>query len=274
MFSGCRSALLVCCLLVLWDMSANARELRVCADPNNLPFSNERGDGFENKIVELVASDLDAKLRYTWWAQRRGFIRNTLDAQLCDLVAGTITGLPMLRSTAPYYRSSYVFVSRPDNHEIMSFDDPALRTAKIGIHLIGDDGFNVPPAHALARRGIVSNVRGYSIYGDYREKSPPSRLIEAVSNGEIDVAIAWGPLGGYFAALQSPPLRIREIIPSTDGQLPMTYEIGMGVRGGDVTLQQELDAILVRRQPEILAILSKFHVPQVEPPQRVLEPGR
>src|SRR4051794_21677161 len=96
MFSGCRSALLVCCLLVLWDMSANARELRVCADPNNLPFSNERGDGFENKIVELVASDLDAKLRYTWWAHRRGFIRKTLDAELCDLVAGTSAGLPTL----------------------------------------------------------------------------------------------------------------------------------------------------------------------------------
>jgi len=252
-------------------MSANARELRVCADPNNLPFSNERGDGFENKIVELVASDLDAKLRYTWWAQRRGFIRNTLDAQLCDLVAGTIAGLPTLRSTAPYYRSSYVFVSRPGNHEITSFDDPALRTAKIGIHLIGDDGFNVPPAHALASRGIVSNVRGYSIYGDYREKSPPSRLIEAVSNGEIDVAIAWGPFGGYFAALQSPPLQIREIIPSTDGQLPMTYEIAMGVRRRDETLQQELDAVLERKQAGIAAILSKFYVPQVEPPQRVLE---
>ena len=272
MFSGCRSAFLGCCLLALWDVSASARELRVCADPNNLPFSNGRGDGFENKIVELVADDLDAQLHYTWWAQRRGFIRNTLGAHLCDLVAGTIAGLPMLRSTAPYYRSSYVFVSRPDNHEITSFDDPALRTAKVGIHLIGDDGFNVPPAHALARRGIVSNVRGYSIYGDYREKSPPSRLIEAVSLGEIDVAIAWGPLGGYFAALQSPPLRIREIIPSPDGQLPMTYQIGMGVRRGDVTLQQELDAILVRKQPEILTILSKFHVPHVEPPQPVLEP--
>jgi mxaJ protein len=274
MFSGCRSTLLVCCLLALWDISANARELRVCADPNNLPFSNERGDGFENKIVELVAGDLDAQLHYTWWAQRRGFIRNTLGAHLCDLVAGTIAGLPMLRSTAPYYRSSYVFVSRPDHHEITSFDDPALRTAKIGVHLIGDDGFNVPPAHALASRGIVSNVRGYSIYGDYREKSPPSRLIEAVSSGEIDVAIAWGPLGGYFAALQSPPLRIREIPPSTDGQLPMTYEIAMGTRREDARLQQELDAVLQRKQAEIVAILSKFHVPQVEPSQRVLEMRR
>jgi mxaJ protein len=271
MFFGCRSALPVCCLLALWNMSANARELRVCADPNNLPFSNERGDGFENKILEVVAADLDAQLHYTWWAQRRGFIRNTVGAHLCDLIAGTIAGLPMLRSTAPYYRSSYVFVSRPGHHEIASFDDPALRAAKIGIHLIGDDGFNVPPAHALAGRGIVSNVRGYSIYGDYREKSPPSRLIEAVSNGEIDVAIAWGPLGGYFAALQSPPLRIKEILPSTDGELPMTYEIAMGVRRGDETLQQELDAVLVRKQREIVAILSKFHVPQVEPPERVLE---
>ena len=113
MFSGCRSALVVCFMLALWNTLANARELRVCADPNNLPFSNKRREGFENKIVELVAGDLDAQLHYTWWAQRRGFIRNTLGAHLCDLVPGTIAGLPMLRTTAPYYRSSYVFVSRP-----------------------------------------------------------------------------------------------------------------------------------------------------------------
>jgi mxaJ protein len=274
MFSGCRSAVVLCFMLALWNTMATARELRICADPNNLPFSNERREGFENRIVELLAHDLGANVHYTWWAQRRGFIRNTLGAQLCDLIPGTIAGVSMLRTTAPYYRSSYVFVSRPDTPEITSFDDPTLRTAKIGVHLIGDDGFNVPPAHALASRGIVGNVRGYSLYGDYREVSPPSHLIEAISSGEIDVGIAWGPLGGYFGALQTLPLRITPVQPAIDGGVPMTYAIAMGVRRGDQALQRELDATLVHKRLDIDAILAQFHVPRIDPPHDARESGQ
>jgi mxaJ protein len=274
MFSGCRSAVVLCFMLALWNTMATARELRICADPNNLPFSNERREGFENRIVELIAGDLGANVHYTWWAQRRGFIRNTVGAQLCDLIPGTIAGVSMLRTTAPYYRSSYVFVSRPGTPEITSFEDPTLRTAKIGVHLIGDDGFNVPPAHALASRGIVGNVRGYSLYGDYREVSPPSHLIEAISSGEIDVGIAWGPLGGYFGALQTPPLRITPVQPAIDGGVPMTYAIAMGVRRGNEALQRELDAILVHKRPDIDAILAQFHVPRIDPPHDARESGQ
>jgi mxaJ protein len=274
MFSGCRSAVVLCFMLALWNTMATARELRICADPNNLPFSNERREGFENKIVELIAQDLSANVQYTWWAQRRGFIRNTLGAQLCDLIPGTIAGMPMLRSTAPYYRSSFVFVSRPGTPEIASLDDPTLRTAKIGVHLIGDDGFNVPPAHALASRGIVGNVRGYSLYGDYREVSPPSHLIEAISDGEIDIGIAWGPLGGYFAALQTPPLRITPVRPAVDSGLPMTYAIAMGVRPEDQALQHELDAVLIRKRQDIDAILAQFQVPRIDPPRSATESGQ
>jgi mxaJ protein len=133
MFSGCRSAVVLSCVVALWNTVASARDLRICADPNNLPFSNEGREGFENKIVELIAQDLGANVHYRWWAQRRGFIRNTVGAQLCDLIPGTIAGIPMLRTTAPYYRSSYVFISRPGTPEITSFDDPTLRTAKIGL---------------------------------------------------------------------------------------------------------------------------------------------
>src|SRR3954467_10608712 len=208
MSSACRNRLVAIMLVALATSAANARELRVCADPNNLPFSNEHLEGFENKIAALIAEELHADVSYTWWAQRRGFVRNTLKANDCDLVAGTAQGPPMVAPTKPYYRSTYVFVTRPDTREVTSFDDPALRSLKIGVHLIGDDGFNVPPAHALARRGIVANVRGYSIYGDYAEPNPPARLIDAVATGEIDVAVAWGPLAGYFAGLQQPPLRV------------------------------------------------------------------
>jgi mxaJ protein len=260
--------------IVLLASAAQARELRVCADPNNLPFSNERLEGFENKIVELIAKELGADVHYTWWAQRRGFIRNTLKANACDFTAGTVAGLPMLRSTKPYYRSTYVFVTRRDMPEITSLDDPALRTLKVGVHLIGDDGFNVPPAHALARRGIVTNVRGYSLYGDYSDENPPARLVEAVATGDIDVAIAWGPLGGYFAGLQSPALRVTPVHPAADGPLPMTFAIAMGVRRDDETFRQEIEAVLARKRHDIDAILSEFRVPRTEAVQTVIGPAQ
>jgi mxaJ protein len=265
MSSGCRSALLIIALLLGGANGAAGRDLRVCADPNNMPFSNNRGEGMENKIVELIAQELGAMVQYTWRAQRRGFVRNTLNAGACDLVAGTAEGIDMLRTTAPYYRSTYVFVSRPDLSPIMSLDDPRLRTLKIGVHLIGDDGYNVPPAHALARRGIVENVRGFSLYGDYRQESPPARLIDAVVSGEIDVAIAWGPLGGYYAALQDPPLQVSPVRPQRDDAFPMTYAIAMGVRRSDKDLLIAIDQALGRKRHEIEAVLTRFHVPQIEP---------
>jgi mxaJ protein len=272
MSSGCRSTLVALALLALATGCASARELRVCADPNNLPFSNDRLEGFENKVIELIAHELDSDVQYTWRAQRRGFIRNTLTANACDVTAGTVAGLPMLKSTKPYYRSTYVFLTRQGLPQITSLDDPALRTLKVGVHLIGDDGFNVPPAHALARRGIVENVRGYSLYGDYRDENPPARLIKAVADGDIDVAIAWGPLGGYFAAQHSPPLRVTPVTPALDGPLPMTFAIAMGVRRGDEALRQDIEAVLARRQVEIETILSGYHVPLVRAPQTAAGP--
>jgi mxaJ protein len=269
---ACRSVLVIAMTLAL-SVGASARELRVCADPNNLPFSNDRLEGFENKIAALIGEELHADVTYTWWAQRRGFVRNTLKANDCDLVAGTAQGPPMVAPTKPYYRSTYVFVTRPDTPEITSLDDPALRSLKIGVHLIGDDGFNVPPAHALAERGIVSNVRGYPIYGDYREPNPPARLIEAVSSGAIDVAIAWGPLGGYFAAQQNPPLRVTPVQPAVDGPFPMTFAISMGVRRDNPAFKQEIQDILDRRRADIDAILDAFHVPRARAEQ-VAEPRR
>jgi mxaJ protein len=271
MSSACRNGLGAIMLVALATSAANARELRVCADPNNLPFSNEHLEGFENKIAALIAEELHADVAYTWWAQRRGFIRNTLKANDCDLVAGTAFGPPMLAATKPYYRSSYVFVTRPDTPEITSLDDSTLRSLKIGVHLIGDDGFNVPPAHALAQRGIVANVRGYTLYGDYREPNPPARLIEAVASGAIDVAIAWGPLGGYFAALQNPPLRVTPMHPSVDGPFPMTFAISMGVRRDHPAFKQEMEEVLQRRRTDVDAILDAFHVPRVRSDQ-VAEP--
>lgn len=243
---------------------AQARTLRVCADPNNLPFSNERGEGFENRIVTLLAEELGATVEYTWWAQRRGFLRNTLKAGLCDLVPGLPKELEGVRTTAPYYRSSYVFVTRADGARIASFDDPALHALTIGVQLVGDDGWNTPPAHALSRRGIIRNLRGYSLYGDYRQPNPPARIIAAVAEREVDAAVAWGPLAGYFATRQRAPLLVTPVQPQSDARLPMVWDIAMGVRPDDAALQGEIDSALARRRGDVDAILSAYGVPRVD----------
>jgi mxaJ protein len=237
----------------------------VCADPNNLPFSNERQEGFENKIAELVAHDLNAKIRYAWWAQRRGFVRNTLNARECDLLIGVPSSFERTSTTIPYYRSTYVFVTRRDRRiKISSFDDPVLRKLRIGVQMIGDDFTNTPPAHALSKRNIIQNVRGYSVYGDYRQPNPPARIIDAVVKGDVDVAIAWGPLAGYFARRAPVALEITPVSPQIDlPYLPFVFDISMGVRRGDNALRDQLNAIIARRRGEIDRILTHYGVPRV-----------
>jgi quinoprotein dehydrogenase-associated probable ABC transporter substrate-binding protein len=249
------------------------RVLRITADPNNLPFSNDKRAGFENKIAELVAHELDATLQYSWRAQRRGFFRETLKEGRADLVLGVPAHFDMALTTAPYYRSSYVFIYRKDrNLRLHSLDDPALHKLKIGVQMIGSDETNTPPAHALAHRGIVDNVVGYTLYGDYRDSNPPARIVEAVVKGDVDVAVVWGPLAGYFAKQASIPLEVVPVSPAADPNLPFTFSIAMGVRKGDKPLHDEIDAILQRKHKEIDAILDEYGVPRVsDPPKQVAE---
>jgi quinoprotein dehydrogenase-associated probable ABC transporter substrate-binding protein len=240
-------------------------ELRVCADPNNMPFSNEKAEGFENKIAELVARDLGTTLRFVWRPQRRGYVRNTLNSGACDLIVGVPSDFDPVRTTRPYYRSTYVFVQRADRgHQVTSLDDSLLRRLKIGIHLIGTDYANPPAAHALAARGIIDNVAGYMIYGDYSEANPPARLIEAVAKGDVDVAVVWGPLAGYFAKHQPVPLTIAPVPPTSDlsGQ-QWTFAIAMGVRRQDQGLAAALDDILDSERVNIRKILDEYGIPIV-----------
>ena len=265
--------------MVLMSEKAAARELRVCADPNNLPFSNAQMEGFENKIVDLVARELDATVAYTWWPQRRGFIRNTLKAGDCDLVSGIASGIEMLRPTRPYYRSGFAFVTRADGPQVSSLDDPVLRQVKIGVPLVGEDGSSTPPGHALAKRGIIDNVQGYMIYGDYRDRNPASEIMKAVASCEIDVAIVWGPMAGYFAAREDVPLRLKLVEPRIDGpRLPMVFDISMGVRKEDRALRDEIDEALVRHKRQIDQILDDYNVPRLDDTGREIsaasaEPG-
>jgi quinoprotein dehydrogenase-associated probable ABC transporter substrate-binding protein len=274
MCSGCRAATLagIAVLLIVCPLHAGATAvppaslLRVCADPNNLPFSNQAGEGFENALARLVARDLHRSVQYTWWPQRRGFIRNTLSGGSCDVVMGVPSSFERVLATRPYYRSAYVFVSRRHDHlHLTSLDDPRLRRLRLGLHVIGDDYNNVPPAEALASRGIVGNITGYSIYGDYSTPNPPRVLIDAVARGDIDVAIAWGPLAGFFARRQQVLLDLVPVSPQVDTPLlPMAFDIAMGVRRGDTTLRDALDEVIVRRRHEIRALLDRFGVPIVD----------
>jgi mxaJ protein len=268
MSSLCRRTLALLALVALAGAPALAEEkahvLRACADPNDLPFSNDREQGFENRIVRLIAADLGRDLECAWWPQRRGFIRNTLNANRCDVVAGVPAEYEPTLTTRPYYRSTYVALTRRDRGlRVTSVNDARLRELRIGVQMIGDDFANTPPAHALSRRGIVDNVRGYLVYGNYAEANPSARIVRAVSSGEIDLALVWGPLAGYFAALEDPPLAVTPLAASADDGLPFAFDVAIGVRKPDRTLRDLLDGVLARRKSDIDRILAEYHVPRL-----------
>jgi mxaJ protein len=242
------------------------RTLTACADPNNLPFSNRAGQGFENKLAELIASDLHAQLKYIWWAQRRGYVRNTLNERSCDFWPGIASNVEMVATSRPYYRSSYVFVTRKGaDLKGLTLDDPRLKTLSIGVQMVGNDATNTPPAHALATRGIIANVRGYMLYGDYREPNPPAEIVKAVARGDVDVALVWGPLAGFFAAQSPVPLRLEPVTPwFADQQWPMQFDVSVGVQKDNQKLLHEIDRILARRSCEIRRLLDSYHVPVVK----------
>jgi quinoprotein dehydrogenase-associated probable ABC transporter substrate-binding protein len=237
-----------------------AKQLRVCADPNNLPFSNDKLEGFENKLAELVARELGALATYTWWPDRRGFIRNTLRAELCDVVMGVPNGYDLVRWTTPYYRSTYVFVyARAGEFRVRSWDDPSLRRARIGVVAA------TPPGDALVTKGLIRNVVAYRLTIDLTTERP-GQMVEDVAAGRIDVAVVWGPVGGYFARHQRVRLDVVPVPEIAGLGVPFTYEISMGVRKGDRERQAQLEEILDRKRAEIRTLLDAYGVPLVDGP--------
>ena len=271
MCSPFRRAPLVLTLLLavpVWGLSGAVatvatRVLRVCADPNNLPFSNAHEGGFENEIARLVAAAMGARVEYVWHAHRRGFIRETVNAGRCDVVAGIPHGFDALDTTRPYYRSTHVFLTRArDGIVLRSMDDPRLRRLRVGVHVVGDDYASPPPLLALGRRGVVRNVSGSSLYGNYAEPDPPARLVAAVAAADVDVGIVWGPLGGYFASRQAVPLRVTAVMPDVDRVgVAFAYDISMGVRKGQGQLLRTLQNVLDRHRPDIDGSLRRYGVP-------------
>jgi len=237
--------------------------LTVCADPNDLPYSNEAQQGFENKIAKLIAADLRHPLRYVWWPQRRGFVRKTLGAGQCDLWLGVAQGVEQVVSTSPYYRSTYVFATREsDGLSGLTLDDPRLQSRLIGVQMLGTESNNTPPAHALAERGLISNVRGFMVYGDAAQTNPGGEILDALTKREIDIALVWGPQAGFYARHSPVALHLEPVTPAADPSAPMTYQIAMAVRV-DGPLLPLIEATLKTEAPRIHAILDEYGVPQL-----------
>ncbi len=236
---------------------AQTRELRVCADPDNIPFSSRDQTGFENRIAALVAHDLDARLIFVWQRMGRGFVRAYLDNGQCDLLVGIPQNYRPVLSTRPYYRSTYVFVDRPGEPAIPSLDSSALHGLKIGVQVVEEE--YTPPGEALARRGLQAAIVGFDTTGD-----GAASIVRAVADHKVDLAIVWGPLAGYFARKAGQQLRITPVEPEVDPPgLPFTFAISMGVRKGNLALRDQLEKILSQRAPDIRAILDEYGVPQL-----------
>jgi mxaJ protein len=235
--------------------------IRVCADPDNMPLSNQKGEGFEQKIAELIAKEWNAKVEYAWWPVRRGFFARALNGRYCDLAVEAPPALDIASVTKPYFRSGYVFVTRKDSGlDIKSLADPRLKKLRIGVNLLNSDAENTPPAMALSKYGVVGNLKGYSTF--YTSTERPEDIVNDVAKKDIDVAIVWGPLAGYFAKQSAVPLSLQPLAERDSlSDLPFRFDIGMAVRRKDRALRDSLQTVLDRKGPEIQAILKEYGVP-------------
>jgi mxaJ protein len=237
------------------------KELRVCGDPSNMPFSNEKREGIENKIAEVVARDLGMRVTYTWWPHQRGLVKRVLNTGRCDVMVGIPKGYDLVSWTRPYYRTGYVIAYRKDRLPagVRSLDDPILKRVKVGVQV------NTPPHEALARRGIVGdNVVGYQLMFDsnVHPDEYPGKVVEDLIAGRIDVALVWGPIAGYFQKKKRASfLKLVPIDDKSDAGARFAFDISMGVRKADKELKARLDEALVRRRDDIAKILGEYGVP-------------
>lgn len=238
-----------------------AGRIRVCADPDNLPSSNDKSEGYENKIATLIARELKSTLEYVWYPTRRGYFR-ILNGMYCDLAVQAPAGLDMAGATKPYFRAGYVFITRKGSglEDIATLADPRLKKLKIGVNIFTSDAENSPPAMALSQYGVVGNLVGFNTF--YDEVNRPESIIKAVAAKQVDLAIAWGPVAGYFAKHSSVPL-VLTVLPARDSlsDFPFQYNIGIAVRRRDKVFRDSLNAVLERKRPEVEAILKEYGVP-------------
>jgi quinoprotein dehydrogenase-associated probable ABC transporter substrate-binding protein len=245
---------------------ADPTALRVCADPNNLPYSNQAGEGFENKIAGLIAEELGVPIHYTWYPQSTGFIRQTLLAKSCDVIIGIPTPHDMVQNTNPYYRSGYVMVYQPDKGiTVKSMTDPQLKGMKIGVVA------GTPPASLLAMYGLLDHLRSYQLTVDTRFESPGKDMMNDLDKGTIDIALLWGPIAGFYAKNHNPAYAIIPI-PDTEGGPRLQYSFSMGIRPNEPNWKHRLNELIKTKKAAIDAVLLDYGVPRLDEKGRLIRP--
>ncbi len=245
---------------------ADRSVLKVCADPNNLPFSDEKKQGFENKIAELMGAALGIKVEYTWFPQIIGFVRNTLQTYRCDLVIGTVAGDDIMQTTNPYYFTTYVMVFRSDKGlAISGMQDPRLAGLHLGVVSA------TPPSDLLVRHNLMAHAKPYALTVDTRVELPTHQMIQDLMNGTIDVGFLWGPIAGYYKKHDNLPLTL---VPLADepGAARMKYHIAMGVRANEPEWRRKINAVILKQQPQITAILRDYGVPLLNEQGDLIDP--
>jgi quinoprotein dehydrogenase-associated probable ABC transporter substrate-binding protein len=241
------------------------KAFRVCADPRNLPFSDEAGAGFENKLAEMFAQKLGEPTSYTYYPQVIGFVRNTLNALRCDVIMGDAVGDDLVQTTSAYYHTTYALVFKPDDglDGIDSLEDPRLKNKHIGIVA------GTPPATVLAQQGLMMLARPYALTVDTRIDSPSQAMINDIATGQIDAGILWGPIAGYYAQRAKPHL---VVVPLLKEQSRMDFRIAMGVRHSDQDWKRKLNQLIAENQPEINRILTEYGVPLLDEQGKLITP--
>lgn len=243
----------------------NSRYLTVCGDPNHLPYSNIEMAGFENRIAQLIADTTGRTLRYRWWPQTLGFVRNTLQVRLCDLVMGITTVNELVQNTNPYYRSVYTLVYRQSSGlDLNSLSDPVLKGLRLGVVA------GTPPATLLSHYDLMEQTRSYLRTVDTRHFSPASEAVADVAAGNIDVAVIWGPIAGYSASQQSVPLVVSPL-PAREDSVQLAYNVSMGIRRRETQWKHQLNELIDKLTPEIIAILREYRVPLLDQQNRPIE---
>jgi mxaJ protein len=243
-------------LLISCVSAFSQTPLRVCADPDNLPFSNASRADFDNRIAEVFGRDLHRPVVFVWARAHRGFLRERFNMGACDLLMGVPEGMKHVRTTVPYYRSSYVFVTRQTDHlQLTSFNDPAIGRQRIGLQILEED--LSPPSLPLIRSGHTTQLVGFNAFGRGAED-----IMRAVADKRVGFAVVWGPLAGYYAARQRVPLTLTEVKPSVDPSgIPFSFALSVAVHTGDQLLAEKLNRVIRRNKNQLLSILRSYHVP-------------
>lgn len=251
----------------------NRKVLRVCSDPANLPFSNEKGEGFENKIANIVADELKLSVEYTYFPQATGFVRRTLASKVCDIIIGFAQGDDLVLNTNAYYRSIYAIVYRKGQglDGLTALDDTRLKGKRIGFMP------NTPPGDIMAHNGLMPLGKAYALFVDRRYFSPAEDMIKDIRSGEIAAGVLWGPIGGFFARRGGDDL---VVVPMTadmakNPRTRLAFRISMGVRNGEDEWKRELNRVIAKRQGDIDAVLLEYGVPIIDEQDKpITEPRR